>query len=573
MKTKTLILVFCVILLLGSTIFPIVTGIQIKSENFIGPTTQGKYINLEPLEDLPSSFSWRSADLDENGHGIPGDIDFSTPVKNQYGYPSCESFALTSGLEAMVQIEVGFPFDCDLSEAHLFFFSGGVIDWGSYPENDTKFLKEYGMPDEACWPYPRDKYQYPLNTTSPDWQNRTVKISDWYYLEEDPIQIKTALIENGPVPTYFLVYDDFMYYTKGIYQHRWGGVRGPHYVCIMGYNDDPGYWIVKNSWGTNINDEGWFNIKYGECAIEKKSFYITGVYGQFPIAYVDDDNTVGPWNGSKEYPYKTIQSAINEVYPGYCIYVMNGTYHENVIVNKTVKLIGENPKTTIIDGGGTGDVVTISEPKVKISCFTVQNSGSQPFNAGIKTLTLKSNVTILNNIIKNNDIGLFLNYAYEDAWSIVQDNAIKNNREGIYAHWINYNEITGNTIILNSEMGLKMQRCEFSKIKGNLISDNGECGIYLTGSSDGNVINGKNTIRNNSIGIKIAESNKNRIASNNFINNTQQAYIYNAFSNKWKGNYWNDWLRFLPKIIKGNIGHRMIPYLNFDWRSKRNPYD
>jgi len=573
MKTKALILVFCVILLLGSTIFPIVTGIQIKSENFIGPTTQGKYINLEPLEDLPSSFSWRSADLDENGHGIPGDIDFSTPVKNQYGYPSCESFALTSGLEAMVQIEVGFPFDCDLSEAHLFFFSGGVIDWGSYPENDTKFLKEYGMPDEACWPYPRDKYQYPLNTTSPDWQNRTVKITDWYYLQENRDVIKTALITNGPVPTYFLVYDDFMYYTNGIYQHRWGGVRGPHYVCIMGYNDDPGYWIVKNSWGTNINDEGWFNIRYGECAIEKKSFYITGVHGQFPIAYVDDDNTAGPWNGTKEYPYLTIQSAINEVYPGYTIYVMNGTYNENLIVNKTVKIDGEDKAITIIDGGGTGDVITISEPNVQISGFTVQNSGTQLFNAGIKTLNLKSNVTIRDNILQNNDIGLFLNYAYEDAWSIVQDNIIRNNREGIYAHWINNNEITGNTIKMNSEIGLEMQRCEFSNIKGNIISDNGDCGIYLRGASDGNVINGKNTIGNNSIGIKIAESNKNRIASNNFINNTHQAYIYNAFSNKWKSNYWNDWPRFLPKTIRGHIGHRMIPYVNFDWRPKRNPYD
>ena len=203
MKTKILICAFCVLLLFGSIIFPISTGIQIGSENFMKPTNQGKYINLEPLGDLPSNFSWRDRD----------GVDFSTPVKNQYGYPSCESFALTSALEAMVQIEVGYPFGCDLSEAHLFFYSGGVIDWGSYPENDTKFLKEYGMPDEACWPYPREKYQYPLNTTAPDWQNRTVKITDWHYLPEDPEVIKTALITNGPVPTYFLVYDDFLFYV------------------------------------------------------------------------------------------------------------------------------------------------------------------------------------------------------------------------------------------------------------------------------------------------------------------------------------------------------------------------
>ena len=138
MKIKKIIISICVILFIGSAILPITTGLQVKSDSFIGIIDQSKIIKLKPREVIPSSFSWRAADLDENGHGIDGDIDFSTPVKNQFGYPSCESFAITSGLEAMVQIEVGFPFDCDLSEAHLFFFSGGVIDWGSYPENDTR---------------------------------------------------------------------------------------------------------------------------------------------------------------------------------------------------------------------------------------------------------------------------------------------------------------------------------------------------------------------------------------------------------------------------------------------------
>ena len=571
MKIANLISVFCVIILLGSTIFPIISGIEIEPEKLEDPIQQGKIIDLEPLDDRPSYFSWRSADLDENGHGIPGDTDFSTPVKNQYGYPSCESFALTSALEALVQIEVGFPFGCDLSEAHLFFFSGGVIDWGSYPENDTEFLKEYGMPDENCWPYPREVHQYPLNTTSPDWQNRTVKITDWYYLPEDPEAIKTALITNGPVPTYFLVYDDFLGYKDGIYQHRWGSVRGPHYVCIMGYNDDEEYWIVKNSWGTGLQDEGWFNIRYGECGIEKKSFYLTGVYGHFPIAYVDDNNTAGPWNGTKERPYQTIQDAINKVYPGYTIYVMNGTYNENLIVNKTVRIDGEDRTNTIIDGGGFGDVITISVPGVRISGFTVQNSGEQPFNAGIKTLTLKSNTTICDNIIQNNYIGLYLNYAYESAWNIVEDNIIQSNIEGVYVHWANNNKITGNTIRMNEEVGLEMQCCEFSKIKGNIISDNGECGIYLRGSSNSNIINGKNTIRNHSIGIKVSESNKNQINNNNFVNNSVQAYVYNAFLTRWKNNYWDNWPRILPKTIKGHIGHKKIPYVNFDWFPKRNP--
>ena len=322
MQVKKLVPILFTIILLGSVVIPITSGIRVETEIFEDPQIlEEKVIDLEPLDDLPSHFDWRAADLDENGHGIHGDLDWSTPVKNQYGIASCESFGLLSGLEVQVHMKVGYPFGCDLSEAHLFFHSGGVIDWGSYPENDTNYLVEYGVPDEDCWPYQKKYYQFPLNTTSPDWQERTVKIKNWYYLPEDRDVIKTAIITNGPVPTYFMVYEDFRFYKNGIYQHRFGDARGAHYICLMGWNDDPGYWIVKNSWGTEYQNEGWFNIKYDECAIEKKSFYLVEPYGVFPIAYVDDDNTAGPWNGSKEYPYQTIQEAIDAVYPGYTIYV------------------------------------------------------------------------------------------------------------------------------------------------------------------------------------------------------------------------------------------------------------
>ena len=274
MKTNTMILVFCTIFFIINSTFPLVQGLQSDSETFVLPLKQEKYSSLETLV-LPSSFSWR----DING------TDFTTPIRNQRPYPSCETFALVAAVETMVQYNVGYPFGCDLSEAHLFFYSGGNIDWGSYPENDTRFLKEYGVPDEACWPYPQDKYQYPLNTTSPDWKNRTVKISDWCYLPDDPAAIKTALVTNGPVPSYFLVYEDFLYHKNGIYQHRWGKARGAHYMAIVGYNDDPGYWIVKNSWGTKWGEDGWFRMAYDADLIadwygpDTGVMYIDGVYG------------------------------------------------------------------------------------------------------------------------------------------------------------------------------------------------------------------------------------------------------------------------------------------------------
>ena len=555
---NSILLILCVLLFIGTDLIPFVSGEQFVSIQSVLPPSEKQAQKAQ----LPSAFSWR----DVNG------VDFTTPIRNQIPYPSCETFALVGAVETMVQYKVGFPFNCDLSEAHLFFYSGGNINWGSYPENDTEFLKNYGVPDEACWPYPKDKFQYPLNTTSPDWMNRTVKITNWSYLPEDPIAIKTALVNNGPVPSYFLVYEDFLYFKKGIYEHRWGKVRGPHYMAIVGYNDDPGYWIVKNSWGTNYQDNGWVNIKYGECGIGTISFYLTGVYGKFPILYVDDDNTDGPWNGTKDHPYQTITTALKKAFPGYTIYVMSGTYDEHIVINKTVTLLGEDKETTILDGGGIGDVVTITVPGVKISGITVQNSGMQTWNAGIKTLSLNSNATIENTILQDNAIGLFLNYAYEKSWNIVKNNTIRNNQKGIFALWANNNQIAGNTITENDENGLEMERSDRATITGNIISENGACGIYLRDASRQNTITGRNVIQDNAIGLKINQSNRNKILKNNFIRNDQQAVFSNSFFTTWKRNYWDDWRFFLPRIIRGSVGLRHLSWVNVDWLPIRKPY-
>ena len=49
-------------------------------------------------------------------------------------------------------------------------------------------------------------------------------------------------------------------------------------------------------------------------------------------------------------PKKTINNALKHVQNGGTIYIQNGNYKETLIVNKNVRLIGEGPNNTTIDG-------------------------------------------------------------------------------------------------------------------------------------------------------------------------------------------------------------------------------
>ena len=563
-KKYLLILTFAIVFLLVCQ-----TGFATELKNSSKKTVQ------ETDSDLPSYFSWR------NRSGV----DFTTPIRAQQPYASCETFAFVGALETMVQWKVGYPFGCDLSEAHLYFWSNGNLNWGSYPENDTNFLVNYGIPDEACWPYPNyldHAVMFPKNTTNPDWMNRTVKIEKWSYLPSGDINaIKDALVTNGPVPTYLNVYEDFQRYRGGIYRHVWGESVGIHLVCIVGYQDSDkipsgGYWIVKNSWGVKLKsgrvwgENGWFRIAYGEASIEEMPVKFEGVYGHFPILYVDDDNTIGPWDGSKDHPYKTINDAIEKAYPWWTVFVYSGTYNEKIIINKTINLDGENKENTIIDGNGADVVVYIQAPDVRVSGFTIQNSGTNRLNSGIRTLSLNSNATIKNCILQDCDVGLYLNYAHAKSGNIIHDNIIRNNRVGVFATWANNNNFSNNKIYGNSEHGIELEAVRTSSFTSNEIFDNSGCGLYLHGASNENIID-SNNFTTNSQGIKIKESKNNIIKSNNFINNNIQASFEKSIRNKWKRNYWSDWERILPRKIKGTIGFWDITWVNFDWRPYTQP--
>jgi parallel beta-helix repeat protein len=122
--------------------------------------------------------------------------------------------------------------------------------------------------------------------------------------------------------------------------------------------------------------------------------------------YVDDDNVDGPWDGSKEWPYRTIQDAIDNTFydDGDTVYVYNGTYKECVVLYKTIHLVGESKDSTIIDGQRKGNTIWVGRPHSTISGFKVINCIDDAFSAGIHVR--KNDVQISDCDIEGNDCGI-----------------------------------------------------------------------------------------------------------------------------------------------------------------------
>ena len=99
--------------------------------------------------------------------------------------------------------------------------------------------------------------------------------------------------------------------------------------------------------------------------------------------------------------YSSIQDAINSAIINDTIYVSSGYYNENIIINKPIKLIGENKSNTIIDGNGL-NCVQIESNDVYIKGFTLRNSSKNIF------LHNCSNCTITNNTIASSFYGCYI---------------------------------------------------------------------------------------------------------------------------------------------------------------------
>ena len=328
---------------------------------------------------------------------------------------------------------------------------------------------------------------------------------------------------------------------------------------------------------------------------------------------VSDGNTLYV-GGSGEGNYSRIQDAIDNASVGDTVFVYDDSspYYENVIINKSITLLGENRDNTIIDAGGLDSPVWIGANSVTVCGFTLQNSGNSQYNAGVHIGTLynggNENCKVIGNKILNSCDGI---YAFFPFYHLIEENMIMNNRNyGIYLHGSGSEgrvQIINNTIINNSDYGIGIYDTNYNNIIGNIFINNGYAGLSIRTTSNyiakniiknhtyGIKIRGLNTVKlnsieNNNIGIYV-DTGPCKVEKNNFINNQLHAFFSWDFTIpiyriRWNRNYWDDWNFILPRIIRGErviiiVFHGIEfklkllngSWVNFDWHPVKEPYD
>ena len=106
-------------------------------------------------------------------------------------------------------------------------------------------------------------------------EKRYEEVEGYFFINESVVDVINAL-QYGPVVTAHYAPKSFKYYSRGVYDTR--DCRGKrskdvnHSTLIVGYNLDAKipYFEMRNSWGKDWGDNGYFKMKMGRVSKSNK---------------------------------------------------------------------------------------------------------------------------------------------------------------------------------------------------------------------------------------------------------------------------------------------------------------
>ncbi|MBN1803179.1 MAG: right-handed parallel beta-helix repeat-containing protein [Candidatus Lokiarchaeota archaeon] len=190
----------------------------------------------------------------------------------------------------------------------------------------------------------------------------------------------------------------------------------------------------------------------------------------------------------------------------------------------------------LIDANQSGSCITIKNSHVY---FIVRNCTLFDSMGGAISMSDSSNGQIVdNNCSYNQDYGIWLHYCDNNN---ISGNTASNNiySTGIYLYHCDNNTVSENTVIFNQEYGIYLYDSNNNTVLGNTASDNYISGIFLRG--DDNNVSGNTAFLNDQHGFYLYESNNNIVSGNTaFLNDQNGFYVQNSNNNTVSGNTASD---------------------------------
>ena len=220
--------------------------------------------NASEVMDLPSYYSLR-------------DYNLLTIPKDQQSSGNCWAFTAIAVLESNILKAVGESLD--LSEENMKNVIAKFSDYGWKIETNDGGYANMPFGYFAGWLGPVYEYDdvFDDHSTLSPLLNSVIHVQNIKFLKRDNYldndEIKKAILQYGAVGTSMLFDNNFF---RGNGYYCWSSNPSNHAVTIVGWDDNysrsnfyglpqdcgNGAWIVRNSWGPNWNDKGYFYVSY-----------------------------------------------------------------------------------------------------------------------------------------------------------------------------------------------------------------------------------------------------------------------------------------------------------------------
>ncbi|MGI6307779.1 MAG: hemoblobin-interacting domain-containing protein [Dethiobacteria bacterium] len=432
------------------------------------------------------------------------------------------------------------------SEEVVFTVEINDVETASYTMADLKAMpattRSYS---NGFYEYTGVDFIYLLESLDIDYHNWTIKLvsgGSSYVLDSPKLTDPLLAYEEKGIP--FFPPNQLRYFWgdnhKNIYQYVAGiEVIKPELLAPPALAADSTENTVGNSIElTFADDETWrdaitevtvddiavasnkYTLAAGKLTIDASVFTAAGDYAIVVKATGYEDATVtqaltavgpGTWyvDGSGSADFVSIQAAVTAAGDGDNIIVKDGTYTENVMVDKALTIRSENgaPSTTVISAVSTTPVFDVDASGVVIDGFSVQGSTGKNV-AGIELVGV-SDCTIQNNDCSGCYNGIHLGGAATN------------------------NIVTGNHCYGNSKRGISIRDTAHDNfISRNTVENNTEAGFCIKDQSKDNVL-WLNNIIGNSVEIMTANTYK----SPEPLTYTYKGGSYTGYL----GNYWDNY--------------------------------